>query len=237
MGKVPHGYCQCGCGEKTRIAPQSSRRRGWMKGEPLAFINGHGRWAGRRRPAVEPNPSGLCMCGCGQRTTVVDGEPKRYMRGHRAPKQLAPPGHFARDPSGSCECGCGQKTRIAPRTDRGAGWIKGYPIRFIPGHQTRKGGRIRVSGYVYIRAPEHPNSNGSGYVAEHVLIASRALGKPLPPQAVVHHVDGVRDDNRPQNLVVCEDQAFHAFLHQRQRALEESGDPRMMLPFGHSKGR
>lgn len=39
--------------------------------------------------------------------------------------------------NGLCECGCGQNTRIAPRTKRTDGWIKGQPIRFVRGHQRR----------------------------------------------------------------------------------------------------
>lgn len=33
--------CECGCGELAPIAPQSDRRRGWVKGQPKRFINGH----------------------------------------------------------------------------------------------------------------------------------------------------------------------------------------------------
>jgi hypothetical protein len=42
------------------------------------------------------------------------------------------------NPSGVCQCGCGKLTRLAPRTDRQLGWIKGAPIRFIAGHSRRK---------------------------------------------------------------------------------------------------
>lgn len=39
--KIPYGYCQCGCGQKTRIAPKTDRQRGWVKGEPIAQIRFH----------------------------------------------------------------------------------------------------------------------------------------------------------------------------------------------------
>lgn len=35
------GLCECGCGEVTRIAPQSAKSKGWTKGEPLRFCLGH----------------------------------------------------------------------------------------------------------------------------------------------------------------------------------------------------
>lgn len=59
----------------------------------------------------------------------------------------------------------------------------------------------------------------------HVLMAERAVGHALPPLAEVHHVNGIRDDNRPANLVVCPDHAYHALLHQRQRAMDACGSP------------
>ena len=40
---VPYGYCECGCGEKTSLAPKTSRRNGWVQGEPLRFKLNHHR--------------------------------------------------------------------------------------------------------------------------------------------------------------------------------------------------
>lgn len=38
---IPRGYCQCGCGEKTSLASRNRKSIGWVKGEPVRFINGH----------------------------------------------------------------------------------------------------------------------------------------------------------------------------------------------------
>ena len=54
---------------------------------------------------------------------------------------------------------------------------------------------------------------------EHRAVAERVLGKPLPPGAEIHHVNESKLDNRPENLVICQDHAYHALLHSRLAAL------------------
>jgi hypothetical protein len=39
--KVEKGYCQCGCGGKTKVIKQNNTRYGWIKGELFKFIHGH----------------------------------------------------------------------------------------------------------------------------------------------------------------------------------------------------
>jgi len=37
----PTGLCLCGCGEQTPLAPVTSKKRGWKKGEPIQYCRGH----------------------------------------------------------------------------------------------------------------------------------------------------------------------------------------------------
>jgi hypothetical protein len=59
----------------------------------------------------------------------------------------------------------------------------------------------------------------------HRVKAEKALGKPLPEGAVVHHADGDPLNNENSNLVICPNQSYHHHLHHRLRVMEAGGDP------------
>lgn len=108
---VPYGYCHCGCGRKTRIAPRTNVSKGWTRGQPLKYLRGH---FGLRHDLAPPNPSGLCMCGCGEKTLIAEqssategwikGEPIRYINGHNKRSELSEEERFWAyvDASGAC---------------------------------------------------------------------------------------------------------------------------------------
>ncbi len=124
--------------------------------------------------------------------------------------------------NGFCECGCGEKAPLAPDTRSNIGQVKGAPLRFIAGHYRRK----RTDGeYLYVYRPDHPKATAGGCMAVHILVAEKALGHTLPTGAVVHHVDGNKQNNAASNLVICQDNAYHLFLHRRTRVVRNGGNP------------
>lgn len=128
-----------------------------------------------------------------------------------------------------CQCGCGQRVRLAPVTDRSKGWTKGQPLKFLRGHNAAINGARQTAEAIGNR-----QMTSHGYVRvmtakgvrqyEHILVAERALGRPLknlgvghPDSEVVHHIDGDKTNNAPDNLLVCTHK-YHVELHHRLEA-------------------
>lgn len=67
---------------------------------------------------------------------------------------------------------------------------------------------------------------GTGWrsCSKHRLIVEKVLGKPIPMNACVHHVNEIRSDNSNKNLVLCEDNSYHRLLHVRLKRLKLSGN-------------
>lgn len=63
------------------------------------------------------------------------------------------------------------------------------------------GQTITREGYVFIRNPIHPRAKPNGYVKRAIFVLEEKLGRPLLPDEVTHHINGIKDDDRPENLM------------------------------------
>jgi len=76
-----------------------------------------------------------------------------------------------------------------------------------------RGGQVmHKKGYIYRYAPEHPRQQ-NGYVFEHILVAEQKLGRFLKTGEVVHHIDGNKVNNHPDNIEVLPSASHHTSHH------------------------
>lgn len=68
-------------------------------------------------------------------------------------------------------------------------------------------------GYIFIRKSDHPFAAKNKYVAEHRLVMEHKIGRYLTKEECVHHINGIRNDNRIENLELCTTHGQHTMLH------------------------
>ena len=89
--------------------------------------------------------------------------------------------------------------------------------RLGEGNPAWRGGARKNGGYIYIYSPNHPFANKKRYVHEHRLVMERQLGRCLEPKERVHHINGIKNDNRFENLLLCSSMGEHMKIHHAQR--------------------
>ena len=113
----------------------------------------------------------------------------------------------------SCACGCGELIYSIG--------LKGKPQLFKDNSHRKgnnnsqwKGGRYTDNyGYIWILYPNHHYCNSKGYITEHRLIYEQYYNCILLPWAVIHHINGIRTDNRIENLMALPNQSHHMKIH------------------------
>lgn len=173
-----------------------------------------------RRPIVET----LCACGCGE-TLILSARQQwkgvRYLPNH-SPRVNSGKGKVLSDrprvmPGTLCGCGCG-----APIPER---WPNGA-IRYITSkdgkayldhhqplsgenHYRWKGGKTTARGYVILLTDERRPNGRRRYVRENRLVGAEKVGRPLKRNEDAHHLNEVKDDNRPENIQVMTKREHH----------------------------
>lgn len=73
-------------------------------------------------------------------------------------------------------------------------------------------GKVYKEGYVLIYNPNHPFTNNL-YMLEHRLVMEKHLGRYLKPEEIVHHINGIKDDNRIKNLMLFTNKKAHMLFN------------------------
>lgn len=138
----------------------------------------------------------------------------------------------AKERTGFCLCGCGKKTPLAKVTRNERGDVRGYPVRYLYGHNTKdpewrkgvplwtrktnwNGGKTIHQGYVLrhkrtftkkqyeFLKPMFLKYNKRGvYVPEHRALMALKENRLLLSNEFVRHLDGNRSNNSKKNLLL-----------------------------------
>ena len=96
-------------------------------------------------------------------------------------------------------------------------WSKGKKLPHLTGKNAChwKGGKtIDRNGYTHIYNPNHPSNGKKVYVLRSHLVIEKILNRFLEKSERVHHINSNTSDDRPENLILFKNQAYHIlFFH------------------------
>jgi len=86
----------------------------------------------------------------------------------------------------------------------------------------RQGNKYQNSGgYTSVYLPNHSRATRRGLVLEHILVWEQVHGEPLPKGWVIHHLNGIKSDNRPSNLVAFPSKKHYLVLQAKAKRIQE----------------
>lgn len=91
------------------------------------------------------------------------------------------------------------------------------------------GRKVTPAGYVLLWMPDHHLANPMGYVFEHRLVWEQANDRELLPDERVHHIDGIRSNNTPENLVALTNSRHSSLHHKGKQVAPVSDETRRRL--------
>lgn len=81
---------------------------------------------------------------------------------------------------------------------------------------------VLKNGYKLVIKKGHPRANDHGYVREHILVMEEKLGRLIPKGESIHHIDGVKTNNHPDNLQLFTSHTEHLLHHWRENSLRKT---------------
>jgi hypothetical protein len=99
-----------------------------------------------------------------------------------------------------------------------------------------KGGKSHNSGFIQVLMHSHPNASKTGYIAEHRLVMEKQLGRYLNKDEKIHHINGDKTDNRPENLFLCQGHQHHQRVHHSLEKAREEAIKRGLIKFNPNTG-
>ncbi len=103
-------------------------------------------------------------------------------------------------------------------------WNAQYCKKCTPHKYNFKGGKRQdKEGYVYLWMPDHPRCKNRQrkYIQEHVFIWEQVNNKLLPMGWIIHHLNGIKFDNRINNLIALPNRKHSLILQAKAKRIQE----------------